>query len=65
METIYSTYDNVTTRTAMGIAEEFGLLHSGGSDFHGGNKPDIHLGTGRGNLRIPEAFYRKLQERAR
>lgn len=65
METIYSTYDDATTRTAMGIAEEFGLLHSGGSDFHGGNKPDIQLGTGRGNLHIPEALYRKLQERAR
>ena len=35
------------------IAQEFDLLVSGGSDFHGSNKPFIHLGSGKGNLRIP------------
>ena len=25
---------------------------SGGSDYHGDNKPDIHLGYGKGNLKI-------------
>ena len=43
------------------LANEFDLLPSGGSDFHGKNKPDILLGTGRGNLSIPyeylEQFY--------
>ena len=30
------------------------LLMSGGSDFHGENKPDIKLGVGKGNLQISE-----------
>ena len=34
-------------------ARENGLLISGGSDFHGSNKPDIALGKGRGHLYIP------------
>lgn len=53
METRYVTYDAKTTRLAMAIAKEFGLKHSGGSDFHGDNKPGIALGVGRGDLAVP------------
>lgn len=34
---------------------EHGLLMSGGSDYHGARKPDISLGTGRGQLAIRES----------
>lgn len=53
METLYSTYDEETTATAKQVADDFGLLHSGGSDYHGGNKPHIQMGIGQGNLAIP------------
>ena len=34
----------------LSIAAEYGLLVSGGSDFHGKSvKPDIELGTGKNN----------------
>lgn len=62
METIYSTYDAPATETAHAIADEYGLKYSGGSDFHGANKPDISLGRGRGNLKVPETLLRNLQE---
>ena len=62
METNYSSYSSETTDLAARIAAEFGLLQSGGSDFHGGNKPDISLGTGKGDLHIPAYFAAKLQE---
>ena len=52
METIYSTFNEERTRRANAIAEEFHLKESGGSDFHGSNKPDISIGIGRGNLAI-------------
>ena len=52
METIYSTFDDDLTRRAKALAEEFRLKESGGSDFHGTNKPDISIGIGRGNLAI-------------
>lgn len=32
------------------IALSHGLVYSGGSDFHGANKPDIEIGSGRGGL---------------
>ncbi len=62
METVYSTYDEATTQRAKSIAKEFGLLESGGSDFHGANKPDISVGKGRGNLVIPMEFLEKMRE---
>lgn len=62
METLYSTYDEQTTRLAVQIAEEFRILQSGGSDYHGGNKPHIRLGEGQGNLAIPVAFMENMEK---
>ena len=53
MECYYSLYDEATTKEAIDLAEKFELKYSGGSDFHGENKPDIKLGVGKGNLKIP------------
>lgn len=60
METMYTTYDETTTALAKRLAAEFGLLESGGSDFHGDNKPGVLLGQGRGNLCIPDSVYKAL-----
>lgn len=38
------------------LALKYHLVVSGGSDFHGANKPDIELGTGRGGLKITETI---------
>lgn len=53
MECYYSLYNNNETEKSLEIAKEFGILPSGGSDFHGSNKPDISLGFGKGNLSVP------------
>lgn len=42
------------------LAKEFHLLPSGGSDFHGSNKPAIDLGSGRGNLEIPYDYLKDI-----
>lgn len=52
MEVYYPLFDDDQTALAERIAEEFSLLKSGGSDFHGENKPDIRLGVGEGKLRV-------------
>jgi predicted metal-dependent phosphoesterase TrpH len=41
------------------LAEEFGLLPTGGSDFHGAHKPGIQLGQGR----PPYTYLEALRER--
>ena len=60
IETIYTEFDEEMTSMAKLMAEKFELLESGGSDYHGDNKPGIALGTGRGNLSVPFEFYEKL-----
>lgn len=64
MECYYPLYDENTTQTSLLLAERFGLLPSGGSDFHGSNKPDISLGIGKGNLQIPYEWLIALKNAA-
>lgn len=64
METLYPTYDPATTALAQQMARQYGLLQSGGSDFHGQNKPDIQMGSGRGDLQVPSALLEQLRNRA-
>ena len=63
MECYYPKFTDAQTVLAERLADGFGLCRSGGSDFHGDNKPDIQLGTGRGDLRIPCAVLDKLKQR--
>lgn len=63
MEVYYSTFSPEQTGRAAEIAEQFGLLPSGGSDFHGANKTDTQLGTGKNNLYIPRSVLENLAAR--
>lgn len=60
METMHSAYDDDMLKTADKISDEFGLLKSGGSDFHGPAKKDVFMGVGKGNIAVPIDFYEKL-----
>ncbi len=63
MEVYYPKFSPEQTALAAQLAQEFHLLPSGGSDFHGANKPDIHLGTGRDNLKIACNLVENLAKR--
>ena len=68
IEVMHSSYTEATVTAAKAIADEFGLLYSGGSDFHGAVKPDVHLGIGSREgteANIPDAYYEKLREQAK
>lgn len=57
LEAIYSTYTPSDERDMRALAAKYDLAISGGSDFHGSNKPDLDLGTGYGHLYIhPEVL---------
>jgi predicted metal-dependent phosphoesterase TrpH len=47
------------------LARRFGLIPSGGSDYHGTYKPGLELGIGYGDLDIPLSVVEELQARAR
>ncbi|MFO7554447.1 MAG: PHP domain-containing protein [Desulfobacterales bacterium] len=42
------------------LARHYNLLITGGTDFHGDIKPEIKMGSGKGDLFIPYALYEKL-----
>ena len=43
------------------LAHDFGLFITGGTDFHGTNKPDLEIGKGEGNLRVPVMLLENLR----
>ena len=61
MECYYSLFDNDKTEMAKQAAKAYGLKISGGSDFHGDIKPDIKIGVGKGNLKIPYDLLTRLR----
>ncbi len=44
----------------IGMAHRHNLLITGGTDFHGAIKPEIKMGSGKGDLSIPYAVYEEL-----
>lgn len=63
LETNYSTFSKEETLKAKGLADKYFLLYSGGSDYHGKNKPDIKLGIGKGDLVVPYEYLEKLKSK--
>lgn len=61
IEAIYSLHSKEDEIYVRNLAKTFSLEISGGSDYHGDNKPDIELGSGKGNLEIPINLLEKLE----
>ena len=62
IETNYSTYDSYRKNNALRLVRQNDMLFSGGSDYHGKNKPMIKVGVGKGNLKVPMEYYTALAE---
>lgn len=61
IEALYSTYSPAETRQMKALAEKYQLLISGGSDFHGSNKPGLDLGIGYGKLNVPDSVLENIK----
>lgn len=61
IEAIYSLNTPSDDAWLKKMADNYKLFITGGSDFHGANKPDIDLGNGKGNLKIPEELLNNIQ----
>ena len=64
IEVHYSTHTKRQTTEYLDLAKRLNLLVTGGSDFHGVTKPDIEVGTGRGDLKVPEKLLEPLKKAA-
>ena len=62
LEAFYTLHRPDQTLQYLKIAEELDLLVTGGSDFHGAVKPEVHLGIGFGNLFIPVSLLTAMKD---
>ena len=60
VEAFYPTFTPYQSRMLQEFASGSGLLCSGGSDYHGAAHPENHLGTGSGNLSVPDDLIEKM-----
>jgi len=64
VECLYGRYSPAERSGLVALAERHGLAVTGGSDFHGRYKPDLSVGTGRGDLAVGDEVLDRLRERA-
>jgi 3',5'-nucleoside bisphosphate phosphatase len=46
----------------LALAEKYCLVPTGGSDFHGKNRPDVRLGVGEGSMQVPLWCWERLMD---
>jgi len=63
LECVYGHYPPEERRRLANLADRFGLVPTGGSDYHGSRKPDLAVGVGAGDLRVPDSALDRLEER--
>jgi predicted metal-dependent phosphoesterase TrpH len=64
LEAYYPSYRQHERQGYAHLARRFGLVPAGGSDFHGTYKPGLELGTGYGDLVVPESVVEELRSYA-
>lgn len=60
IEAIYSRNHGNDEAFVRKLAKEYNLFITGGTDYHGANKPDLSIGTGTGKLQIPASILESL-----
>lgn len=64
MEQYYPNYTDEDAAFAHAMIDKYDFIPTGGTDFHGTNRPEIDLGTGLdNNIKIPYSFYEAIEER--
>ena len=65
LETLHSSHTIQQADRLRSIAREHGLINTGGSDFHGDSKPELIVGSGYGNLKVPADLLESLEDAAK
>jgi predicted metal-dependent phosphoesterase TrpH len=63
VEVWHPSHDAVQRAAWLELAKAHGLVPSGGSDFHGANKPDVRIGTGDGTIDVGYETWEALRAR--
>jgi hypothetical protein len=63
VEVYYSEHPPAIRAQLAAVATELGLVATGGSDYHGSGKPGLQIGSGRGDLVVPDGALEELRQR--
>lgn len=63
MECEYGRYNPELRAALRSMADRLGLAVTGGSDYHGRYKPDLAVGSGLGDLAVPDSLLDALEAR--
>ncbi len=63
IEAYYSQHPPHLRTQLAGVAADLDLVATGGSDCHGAGKPGLEIGTGRGDLVVPDSVLEELRAR--
>lgn len=65
IECYYTTFSEEQTNKLLKICRKRKLYKSGGSDYHGKNKPGVDVGVGKGNLKIDDTVIEDWKEKVK
>jgi len=65
LEGYYGEYRASEQKYFVSLAQRLGMVVTGGSDYHGGNKLGLRLGRGRGGLKVPDDLIDHLEKQQR
>ncbi len=62
IEVYYPEHSSAETAQYKSLAERYGLVITGGTDYHGIDKNGVDLGIGKGEMRLPYSMVEALKE---
>jgi len=62
IEVFYPEHNSLEVAQFKALAKRYGLLMTGGTDYHGIDKEELDIGVGRGEMRLPYSLVEELKE---
>lgn len=62
IEAYYGEYSPAMRSRIAEICTDLGIVATGGSDYHGKYKPHLSIGTGKGDLSVPDSAFDQLEQ---
>lgn len=63
VEVFHSDHNKELKTEYLNMIHELGMISAGGSDYHGGAHPDVDIGCGKGDLKVPDVIFEVIKTR--
>ena len=63
IEVFHSDHSKELKEEYLEMIKDLNIISAGGSDYHGGAHPDVDVGCGKGNLRVPDLIFEVIKSR--